>query len=62
MDGFLIFNKIEDFQNITKHINEEYYKSKIKAVEENFNLSLKYTNTEDLIYSTYYNIIFKNEH
>lgn len=62
MDGFLIINKIEDFENITKNINEEYYNSKIKAVEENFNLSLKYTNTEDLIYNTHYDIIFKNEH
>lgn len=61
IDGFLIINKIEDFGNITKDLNEEYYNSKIKIIEENFNLSLKYTNTEDLIYNTHCDIIFANE-
>ena len=61
IDGFLIINKIEDFENITKNINEDYYNSKIKTIEENFNLSLKYTNTEDLIYNTHCDIIFGNE-
>jgi hypothetical protein len=58
IDGFLIINKVEDFKNILKNINEKYYDSKIKAIEENFNLCLKYTNTEDLIYHRYYDIIF----
>jgi hypothetical protein len=58
IEGFLLINKIEDFNNILKHINEEYYDSKIKQIEENFRLCLKYINTEDLIYHTHGNIIF----
>ena len=58
LDGFLIINTIEDYENITKNANEDYYNSKTKVIEENFKLSLKYTNTEDLIYNTYYDIIF----
>jgi len=58
-EGFIIIDKIEDFENIIKNINEKYYLSKIKIIEENFKLSLKYINTEDLIYDTYYDIIFE---
>jgi len=61
IDGFLIINKIEDFEHIIKNINKSYYDSKMKEVEENFKLSLKYINTEDLIYYSYHDIIFKNE-
>jgi len=49
-DGFLFFETIEELQNLIPKLNKDVYLSKIKNIENNFNLSKKYLVADDIIY------------
>jgi hypothetical protein len=50
LNGVITFNTIEELEDILKHINYDLYKSKLEYVKKNFELSKKYSITDDLIY------------
>jgi hypothetical protein len=52
-DGMIFFERLEDLNEILSSIDEKYYYSKMKAIEENFNIATQYTTHEDFIYEKY---------
>lgn len=58
MNSILCIENETDFNNIFKDCNDKFYNSKIESIKNNFNLALNYTNTEDLIYNKYCDILF----
>jgi hypothetical protein len=46
-DGFIIFDTIEDLQKIK--LSKKVYESKLKAVEENFNLAKRYFSSDEYL-------------
>jgi hypothetical protein len=50
LNGFIIFDKIEDLNDIIPSLNEINYQSKIESVENNFLLSKKYILPDELLY------------
>jgi hypothetical protein len=59
-DGMIFFERLEDLNEIIPSLNENYYNSKIKAIEENFNIATQYTTHEDFIYEKYPYIFLDN--
>ena len=53
MDGILTFETIEDLNNILPKLNKDFYLSKIKAVEDNFERVQNYKCIEDYIVKNY---------
>ena len=52
-DGMIFFERLEDLNEILSSIDEKYYNSKIKAIEENFTIATQHTTHEDFIYEKY---------
>lgn len=52
-DGIIFFEKIEELNHILTNVDEKYYNSKMKAIEENFKIATEYTTHEDYIYEKY---------
>lgn len=53
IDGILIFNNTHELKEQLSKLSNELYHKKMKAVEDNFNLCLKYKSLEDYIYKKY---------
>ena len=59
-DGILIFNTPEELNNILDNLSMDLYYSKIEAVKDNFERSLKTNLTNDLAYEYYFKNIIEN--
>ena len=53
MDGFINFTSSSEMPAILSMCNEEYYNSKLNAIEENYRLAQKYLVSEDWMYENY---------
>jgi hypothetical protein len=50
LNGIIIFNSIEELNDIIHNLNEELYNSKLNSVIINFNKSKDYLLPDDIIY------------
>jgi len=50
-DGMLIFKSIDELDDIIKNCNEDLYMSKIKNIENNFNLGKNYLLPDNFVYN-----------
>jgi len=57
IDGILCFNSIEELNTQLSKVSIDFYKSKLNAIEENFNLCQQYKSLEDYIFVNH----FKNK-
>ena len=48
-NGIFLVNSLDDIENVLNSINEETYLSKIKSIEENFNISSDFVDFEKMI-------------
>lgn len=55
LDGILTFNTLDDLEKILSSLNEELYKTKIKSIIKNFQLSKNYLIAEDYMIKNYFN-------
>lgn len=51
LDGLITFNSQQELSEYLQIADENYYLSKRKAIEDNFNLAKKYTNIYDDVYN-----------
>jgi hypothetical protein len=60
-DGILIFNTLEELNDILNNLSMDLYYSKMEAVKDNFERSLKTNLTNDLAYEYYFKNIIENK-
>ena len=56
MDGIFVFNTKEELENIVKNITlngDKIYKDKTKAIQDNYEIAIKYTLNSDQIFNQY---------
>lgn len=56
IDGFIVFNDINELSNIINKLSSEIYNSKLDAINENFVLAKKYLLPDDWIYQKINNL------
>lgn len=55
--GFIMINKMEDFENVLHELTEDKYIKMLPYIEENFQLAKKYLIAEDYIWENFLNKI-----
>ena len=49
IDGIMIAYNIDDIINICNNVKPDYYESKIEAIEDNYNRSMKYLSHKQIL-------------
>jgi hypothetical protein len=60
MDGIITFDNVDDLIYKLNRLDEDYYNSKIDAIEENYNRALEYLNVQPRIIDTITNVFKHN--
>lgn len=57
--GMILFNNIDEIGDILKNLNENFYKSRLPYIKENFELSKKYILPEDFVFDKIMDLLSK---
>jgi hypothetical protein len=60
IDGLIVFNTLDELENILDNISPELYFEKINVIHKNFEIAKKYTLSENWIYENTDIICAKN--